>query len=167
MPLSKEKLESLIARTRDIVVATDSEGNVAYYNDGAKHSLGYTSEEILGNSVARLYPDIDEAKNVMRAMRDPAHDGRDPIRAIRDVEQIACLLDGWSRLHEHRARDPGPLDQGREVVGTEVAIEHGVVLPEPAVVISRGRPEVLMRIDHATPPMGARGSSSRAAWRSR
>jgi PAS domain S-box-containing protein len=75
MPLSKEKLESLIARSRDIVIATDAAGNVDYYNDGAKRSLGYSSEEILGQSVAKLYPDIDEAKKVMRAMRDPGHDG--------------------------------------------------------------------------------------------
>ena len=35
MNLSKEVLEQLIAQSRDLVVATDREGNVAYYNDGA------------------------------------------------------------------------------------------------------------------------------------
>ena len=75
MSLSQEKLESLIARSRDIVIATDSGGKVIYYNDGAKRSLGYSQSEILDRFVGQLYPDLDEAKKVMQAMRDAAHDG--------------------------------------------------------------------------------------------
>lgn len=75
MALSKEKLESLIARSRDIVVGTDDRGEVTYYNDGAKRSLGYAPDEILGQPVLKLYPDLDEARRVMKAMRDPEHDG--------------------------------------------------------------------------------------------
>jgi signal transduction histidine kinase len=40
MGLSKEKLERLIARSTDIVCATDRKGLVAYYNDGASEILG-------------------------------------------------------------------------------------------------------------------------------
>ncbi len=65
MTLSKEKLESLIARSRDIVIATDAKGRVIYYNDGAKRSLGYAPGEILGQYVGQLYPDFEEAKKVM------------------------------------------------------------------------------------------------------
>ena len=69
MRLSLEKLERLIARSTDIVVSTDRNGNVAYYNDGALRTLGYSSDEILGVYVEKLYPNVDEAKRVMRAMR--------------------------------------------------------------------------------------------------
>ena len=65
MGLSKEKLERLIARSTDIVCATDRKGLVAYYNDGASEILGYRPEEILGTFVGRLYPDVAEAKRVM------------------------------------------------------------------------------------------------------
>ena len=65
MPLSKDRLERLIARSTDIVVATDRKGMVIYYNDGATRSLGYTQDEILGKFVVQLYPDFDEAKRVM------------------------------------------------------------------------------------------------------
>ncbi len=75
MPLSKEKLEKLIARSTDIVIATDRSGHIIYYNDGASRSLGYTQEEILGSFVATAYPDVEEAKRVMRAMRGPDHGG--------------------------------------------------------------------------------------------
>jgi PAS domain S-box-containing protein len=75
MPLTRDRLERLVARSTDIVVATDRQGNVAYYNDGASRILGYAPEEILGKSVVMLYPDRAEAKRVMAAMRDPAHGG--------------------------------------------------------------------------------------------
>jgi PAS domain S-box-containing protein len=75
MPLSRDRLERLVARSSDIVVATDRDGNVAYYNDGASRILGYAPAEILGRYVAALYPDVAEAKRVMAAMRDAGHGG--------------------------------------------------------------------------------------------
>ena len=75
MNLSKEVLEQLIAQSRDLVVATDREGNGAYYNDGASRVLGYAAEEVLGREVARLSPDLDEARRVMKAMRGPGAGG--------------------------------------------------------------------------------------------
>jgi len=75
MTLSRDRLEHLVARSTDIVVATDREGNVAYYNDGASRILGYAPDEILGKYVGILYPDLAEAKRVMAAMRDPGFGG--------------------------------------------------------------------------------------------
>jgi PAS domain S-box-containing protein len=73
MALTKERFEQLVARSADIVVATDRKGTVIYYNDGAKRTLGYSADEVLGTFVARLYPSLDEAKRVMIAMRSPEH----------------------------------------------------------------------------------------------
>ena len=64
-----------MARSTDIVVATDRKGNVAFYNDGASRILGYTPDEILGRFVGILYPELDEARRVMAAMREPRHGG--------------------------------------------------------------------------------------------
>jgi PAS domain S-box-containing protein len=75
MGLTRKKLERLIARSPDIVVGTDRKGNVAYYNDGASRVLGYEPSQVLGMYVAELYPNLDEARRVMRAMRDPGHGG--------------------------------------------------------------------------------------------
>ena len=46
MALSKASLERLIEASPDIVVATDSDGTVAYYNDGARENLGYAREDV-------------------------------------------------------------------------------------------------------------------------
>jgi len=100
MPLSKEKLESLIARSRDIVVATDADGRVTYYNDGASRSLGYTSAEVLGEYVGNLYPSIDEARKVMKAMRDPGNGGEGIVETYRTTflsktdDQIPVAISG-------------------------------------------------------------------------
>ncbi len=75
MALTRERFERLIGRSTDIVVATDRKGTVSYYNDGAKLTLGYTADEVLGTFVGRLYPDVDEARRVMAAMRDPGYGG--------------------------------------------------------------------------------------------
>jgi PAS domain S-box-containing protein len=75
MTLAKDRLEQLIARSTDIVVATDRKGMVVYYNDGASRILGYRQDEVLGKFVLQVYPDIEEAKRVMVAMRGPGHGG--------------------------------------------------------------------------------------------
>lgn len=61
--------EKLLENSPDIVVAVDRQGTIIFYNDGARSTLGYTGEEVLGKHVTRLYPDLAEARKVMLAMR--------------------------------------------------------------------------------------------------
>lgn len=68
-PFPPHYLEKLIESSPDIVVAIDRAGRIVFYNDGAEKNLGYSSEETLGHEVDLIYPTIDEAKRVMRAMR--------------------------------------------------------------------------------------------------
>lgn len=68
-------LEKLIESSPDIVVAVDRSGEIVFYNDGAEKNLGYKCDEILGQNVEVLYPSGDEARRVMRAMRDSVHGG--------------------------------------------------------------------------------------------
>ncbi|TMA67082.1 MAG: PAS domain-containing protein [Deltaproteobacteria bacterium] len=62
-------LEKLLASSPDIIVAVDRTGTIIFYNDGARSTLCYTPEEVLGQHVTRLYPDLAEARKVMSAMR--------------------------------------------------------------------------------------------------
>jgi PAS domain S-box-containing protein len=71
----QEYLERLIESSPDIVIAVDRNGTVFFYNDGAEKTLGFTAPEILGQSVVRLYPSLDEARRVMAAMRSEEHGG--------------------------------------------------------------------------------------------
>jgi PAS domain S-box-containing protein len=61
--------EKLLESSPDIVVAVDRQGTIIFYNDGARQTLGYTPEEVLGQHVTRLYPDAAEARKVMTELR--------------------------------------------------------------------------------------------------
>ncbi|MCC6766654.1 MAG: response regulator [Deltaproteobacteria bacterium] len=69
MPLPRIYFEKLLENSPDIVVAVDRQGAIVFYNDGARQTLGYTSEEVLGKPVQRVYKSRDHARDVMRAMR--------------------------------------------------------------------------------------------------
>src|SRR4029453_14080583 len=76
--------EKLLESSPDIVVAVDRKGFVIFYNDGAPSTLGYSPEEMLGQHVSRLYPDLEEARKVMAAMRDGL--GADGPELVRNFE---------------------------------------------------------------------------------
>ncbi len=75
MGLTREQFEQLTNRSPDIIVGTDRKGRVIYFNDGAHDSLGYESEEVLGEFVGLFYPSVEEARRVSEAMRST---GRGP-----------------------------------------------------------------------------------------
>ena len=77
--------EKLLESSSDIVVAVDRRGTIIFYNDGARRTLGYTSDEVLGQHVTRLYPDIDEARKVMLAMRAGEEGGPGQIKNCETV----------------------------------------------------------------------------------
>jgi PAS domain S-box-containing protein len=118
--LSKEQLERLIARSTDIVIATDRSGNVVYYNDGASRILGYRSKGVLGDYVARLYPDLAEARRVMKAMRAPEHGGLGVVETFqttflsKDGEQIPVAITG-TILYDDAGRENGTIGFAKDL----------------------------------------------------
>jgi PAS domain S-box-containing protein len=122
MALSKERLEQLIARSTDIVMATDRKGMVVYYNDGASRILGYRPREILGKSVAQVYPDIDEAKRVMAAMRGPGHGGPGIVETFQTIfcsktgERIPVAISG-TLLTDERGEEDGTIGFAKDLRG--------------------------------------------------
>jgi PAS domain S-box-containing protein len=120
MALSKDRLEQLIARSTDIVVATDAHGTVTYYNDGAARTLGYSSDEILGKFVVRLYPDLGEAKRVMEAMRDPGHGAARIVETFRTTfvsksgEHIPVAISG-TLLHDEKGEEDGTIGFAKDL----------------------------------------------------
>ncbi len=120
MTLSKERLEQLISRSTEIVVATDSRGRVAYYNDGASRILGYRQDEILGKFVGQLYPDLDEAKRVMSAMRDPECAGKDIVETFETAflsklgERIPVAISG-TLLRDEEGNEDGTIGFAKDL----------------------------------------------------
>src|SRR6185369_16949186 len=98
MALPRIYFEKLLDSSPDIVVAVDREGSIVFYNDGARQTLGYSSEEVRGKPVTLLYPSRDEARRVMRAMRSDTHATRGSVKNFETIftakggEQIPVSL---------------------------------------------------------------------------
>jgi PAS domain S-box-containing protein len=120
MSITKDRLEQLIARSTDIVVATDRKGTVTYYNDGASKILGYRPDEVLGNFVGRLYPDLDEAKRVMNALRSGGHGGRGICETFRTSflaksgERIPVAISG-TLLYDDAGNEDGTIGFAKDL----------------------------------------------------
>ena len=150
MAITRERLEELIARSSDIVVATDRKGIVVYYNDGASALLGYTPDEVLGGFVGRFYPDIEEAKRVLAAMRSAQYGGLGICESFRTTfvtksgEKIPVAISG-TILYDDAGREDGTigfakdlraiLDKDKLATCGEVAIGLAHEISNPLAVI--------------------------------
>ena len=72
--LPKVYLEHLAEVSPDIIIAVDRTGSIVFYNDGARRTLGYLSQEVLGRHVTLIYGDLAEARRLMKAMRSADRD---------------------------------------------------------------------------------------------
>lgn len=50
---------NILRHIRDSVIVTDLQGKITYWNEGAGCIFGYTPDEMIGHTIARLYPDYD------------------------------------------------------------------------------------------------------------
>ena len=55
---------TILRHVSESVIVTDLQGHITYWNDGASAVFGYTAEEMLGKTPARLYPERDMAQPV-------------------------------------------------------------------------------------------------------
>src|ERR1700722_14459939 len=97
LTLDQNYLKSLIESSPDIIIAVDRDGTIIYYNDGARRNLRYSSAEIIGQKIDRIYCSIEEARRVMKAMR-AAEGGRisnfETMLRDKDDHQIAAAISG-------------------------------------------------------------------------
>lgn len=91
MPLPRIYFEKLLENSPDIVVAVDRQGAIVFYNDGARQTLGYTSDEVLGKPVGLVYKSREHAREVMRAMRSG---DSGPVGTVKNCETVFVAKDG-------------------------------------------------------------------------
>ncbi len=91
MPLPRIYFEKLLENSPDIVVAVDRQGSIVFYNDGARRTLGFAPNEMLGKPVTLLYPSLDAARTVMRAMRSNEGGQRG---TVKNCETVFVAKDG-------------------------------------------------------------------------
>jgi PAS domain S-box-containing protein len=116
--LDKKYIQRLVEISPDIIVAVDSEGTIIFYNDGARTALHYAPEEIIGEKVTKIYPSIEEARRVMKAMRSAGKDGRisnfETMFLNKDRETIPVAISG-SLISDETGKDIGSIGFARDV----------------------------------------------------
>ncbi|MGH8011703.1 MAG: response regulator [Candidatus Binataceae bacterium] len=111
-------LHRLIESSPDIVIAVDREGTIIYYNDGARTNLGYSTEEIIGEKITRIYASLEEARAVMKAMRDSPDSGRiasfETVLRDKDNQLIPVAISG-SLIYDDQGSEVGSIGYARDV----------------------------------------------------
>lgn len=112
--------ERLLEDSPDIIIGVDRRGEIIFYNEGARTTLGYTSEEVAGHSVKLLYPSIDEARQLMRAMRDPDTDAAGKVRNFqtrlrtRSGEELDVAISG-TLIFDSAGRELGSIGFAKDL----------------------------------------------------
>jgi len=66
---TKRYLTRLIESSPDAIIATDKQGNVALFNEGAETLLGYRANEVIGRPTMQLYDGEDRSRELVLEMR--------------------------------------------------------------------------------------------------
>ncbi len=112
--------ERLLEDSPDIIVAVDRQGIIIFFNDGAQTALGYLPEEVLGKHVSMFYPTLDDAKAVMRAMRDAHVDSPGKVRnfkttfVTREGKRINVAISG-ALIHDEQGNEIGSIGFAKDL----------------------------------------------------
>jgi PAS domain S-box-containing protein len=112
--------ERLLEDSPDIVIAVDRAGQIVFYNDGARTALGYSAEEVLGKRVDIVYRSLDDAKEVMTAMRDPRVDAPGKVTNFqttlrtRSGEDMRVAISGVL-IHDEQGAETGSIGFAKDL----------------------------------------------------
>ena len=120
MSLLPQYFQKLIESCPDIIIAVDSDGTITFYNDGARQNLGFSPEEVLGKNVVEVYPNINEARRVMAAMRAEEGEGKGRIRNFETIfktkkgEQIPVAISA-SIIYDDEGKESGSIGFAKDI----------------------------------------------------
>jgi PAS domain S-box-containing protein len=118
LTLDQNYLKRLMESSPDIIIAVDREGTIIYYNDGARRVLRYTPKEIIGQKVTKIYVSLEEARNVMKALRESADGGRissfETILHDKDNQEIPVAISG-SLIYDEQGAEIGSIGFARDI----------------------------------------------------
>src|SRR5215471_17830613 len=118
LQLDPKYLQRLVESSPDIIIAVDREGTVTYYNDGARQNLGFDANEVIGQPCTRIYPTIEEARAVMKAMRESATPGRvsnHETRFLNKAGEIIPISISGSLIHDDSGNEIGSIGYARDI----------------------------------------------------
>ncbi len=116
--LDPKFLQRLVESSTDIVIGIDRDGTIIYYNDGARRNLHWEPEEIIGQKCTKVYASLDEARRVMKAMRESPDKGRiasfETVLRNKDGELIPAHISG-SIIYDEQGNEIGSIGFARDI----------------------------------------------------
>jgi PAS domain S-box-containing protein len=116
--LDTKFIERLVESSPDIIIAVDRHGTIIYYNDGARQNLGFSPAEVIGERCDRIYPSIDEARRVMKAMRESQDHFRissfETAFLTKSGDTIPVAISG-SLIHDEQSNEVGSIGFARDI----------------------------------------------------
>jgi len=92
---SRAWLAAIVEHAHDAVVGKDLEGRIMSWNGAAERIYGYRAEEMVGESIGRLFPDDrrDEMRSILESIRrgEPVL-GRETVRVRKDGRHIEVIV---------------------------------------------------------------------------
>jgi PAS domain S-box-containing protein len=100
---TKRYLTRLIESSTDAIIATDKEGKIVLFNEGAETLLGYRAAEVIGRHTSGLYENEDVARDVLREMRKRGGTvaGFDSVLKAKNGKNIPVLISASVLFGEH------------------------------------------------------------------
>lgn len=90
---TKEKLAAMIENSFDAVIAIDMDTRITVFNQRAEEMLGWKSEEMIGQTVARLHVDVENAIRIFEVIeKEGSVTGYSVELKHRDGTRIPALL---------------------------------------------------------------------------
>jgi PAS domain S-box-containing protein len=118
LTLDQNYLKRLMESSPDIIIAVDREGTIIYYSDGARRVLRYTTQEIIGQKVTRIYRSLEDARQVMTALRESLDGGRissfETVLRDKDDQEIPVAISG-SLIYDEQGTEIGSIGFARDI----------------------------------------------------
>jgi PAS domain S-box-containing protein len=118
LPLDPKYLQRLVESSPDIIIAVDRQGTITYYNDGARQNLGFDASEVIGQPCTRIYPTVEEARAVMKAMRESSTPGRIANYETSFLNKAGEIIPIWisgSLIHDDSGNEIGSIGYARDI----------------------------------------------------
>ncbi len=109
-------LSKIINNTADIIVSADAQGRVHIYNPAAEKCFGYKKNEIIRSTIARLYKNPADARNIKRKML--ANDGviqNEEVLLVSKSGEIIPVELTASMLYDDAGREMGTVGVSRDL----------------------------------------------------
>ncbi|MDH5607907.1 MAG: PAS domain S-box protein [Cyclobacteriaceae bacterium] len=98
----------IINQIHDSVIATDNNGVINYWNPGAEKLFGYTSSEMLGQSISKIYTDMDDKllAQILSELKEKG-ENESELRLVRKDGEIFYAHISFSMLYNEKKQAIG------------------------------------------------------------